>query len=484
MKILFIVSEIEGIVKTGGLADFARALPRALKKKQHDVRVVLPKYGNIQYPFFEDSRSVSFMLNHVTWYGCRIFHANLDGIVLRLIEHHDFFSRDGLYDNGYTAYPDNSLRFAFFCKAALEQCLQEGWVPDIVHCNDWQTALAAHYLKAHYPHDPVLRHTRSVLTVHNGAFQGKTEAKWLDSMGIPWDRFANGQVEHNGLVNLLKCGILSADKINSVSPGYTKELLSESTSHGLWHYYNERQNDFTGILNGCDYSMWDPEKDTWLPYRFSKDKLKGKQLCKNNLQQRMGLAEQKDIPLFGMVSRLTDQKGFGYLIPAMERVLNQGHPVQFALLGSGDPVYASRLHHLQNRHPEKMGFVNGYDVGLSHLIEAGSDFFMMPSLFEPCGLNQLYSLAYGTLPVIRSTGGLKDTVVALEHTFSNTNQATGIDFNDPDPFHCGEAIERALLLFIHHRDVYDRLQQTAMEQKFSWDMSAAAYEKLYHQAFE
>ncbi|MFH2057712.1 MAG: glycogen synthase [Pseudomonadota bacterium] len=484
MKILFIISEIEGIVKTGGLADFARALPWALKKKQHDVRVVLPKYGNVQYPFFEDSRSVSFMLNHVTWYGCQIFHATLDGIMLRLIEHHDFFSRDGLYDNGYTAYPDNSLRFAFFCKAALELCLQEGWVPDIVHCNDWQTALAAFYLKAHYSHDPALRHTRSVLTVHNGAFQGETEARWLDRMGIPWDRFANGQVEHNGLVNLLKCGILSADKINTVSSGYAKELLSEDTSHGLRHYYNERKNDFTGVLNGCDYSMWDPGKDTYLPHTFSADNLKGKQLCKTSLQKRMGLVEQKDIPLFGMVSRLTDQKGFEYLIPAMEHVLNQDHPVQFALLGSGDPVYASRLHHLQNRHLGKMSFVNGYDVGLTHLIEAGSDFFMMPSLFEPCGLNQLYSLAYGTLPVIRSTGGLKDTVVALKHDFCNADQATGIDFSDPDPFYCGEAIERALLLFIKHKNVYDRLQQTAMRQLFTWDTSAAAYEKLYQKAFE
>ncbi|MBU1340240.1 MAG: glycogen synthase [Proteobacteria bacterium] len=484
MKILFIVSEIEGIVKTGGLADFARALPWALKKMHHDVRVVMPKYRAVQYPGLEGSWPLSFLLNHATRYGCLVFHARHDGIPLRLIEHHDFFSRDGLYDNGYTAYPDNALRFAFLCKAALEQCLQEGWAPDIVHCNDWQTALAAYYLKEHYPHDPVLKHTRSVLTVHNGAFQGKTEAKWLDGLGISWDRFAGGQVEHNGLVNLLKSGILSADKINAVSPGYAKELLAKASSHELWYCYTARHHDFTGILNGCDYTMWNPEKDPYLPHRFSADNLKGKHLCKKNLQQRMGLPQRKEVPIFGMISRLTDQKGFDYLIPAMEQVLNQGSAVQFVLLGSGNPVYASRLHHLQNRHREKMSFVNGYDVALSHLIEAGSDFFMMPSLFEPCGLNQLYSLAYGTLPVIRSTGGLKDTVVALSHDFSNADQATGIDFNAPDTYHCSEAIHRAMALFNNHKAVYDRLQQTAMGQLFTWDMCAAEYEALYHEAFE
>jgi starch synthase len=325
-----------------------------------------------------------------------------------------------------------------------------------------------------------LHNTRSLLTVHNGVFQGQTEAKWLNGLGIIVEQFYNGYVEHRGLINILKCGILSADKVNAVSHGYYQELLDDYTSHELGYCYRNKADGFTGILNGCDYDQWNPDNDPYLIKGFSKKNLSGKKLCKAHLQEQMRLPVKPDIPVLGMVSRLTDQKGFDYLIPAMEMVLNQGFLGQFALLGSGNPEYGSRLHHLQNRFPEHLSFVNGYDVGLSHRIEAGADFFVMPSLFEPCGLNQLYSLAYGALPIVRRTGGLKDTIVGLEEDLTNVADATGIDFEIPSNDSMAYTLNRAEALYIYNKDVYDRLQYTAMGQLFTWQKSAAEYENLYN----
>ena len=525
MKILMIASEMDGIIKTGGLADFTAALPKSLMELGHEVRVVLPKYKQAVMPTLASSPSpiaskeapagtepamdagsaekvktnaLYFNLNHTTHYGCLVYHTQLDGIPVRLVEHHDFFSRDGIYDDGNTPYADNPLRYAFLCKAALELCLQEQWIPDIIHCNDWQTALAPYYLKEHYSHLPEFKNTRSLLTVHNGAYQGKTDAKWVDALGILPQRFTSELMEEHGLLNLLKCGIMYADGINAVSPGYCKELLLPDSSHNLWHYLNQRKDQFQGILNGCDYTQWNPATDPFLPHHFSQKNRVGKALCKKALQARMELPETPDVPLLGLISRLVDQKGFEYLIPALERLLYEKQPVQLALLGSGDPVYGSRLHHLQKRYPHKMSFVNGYNDGLAHLIEAGSDFFMMPSLFEPCGLNQFYSLAYGTLPIIRETGGLKDTVVgvnldldipseALETNshagtkgLMNKNKyATGISFTHPDPQNCYGALKQAMSLYFDHHPLYLSMQQRALGQLFTWDESAREYSIFY-----
>ncbi len=600
MKILMITAEMDGIVKTGGLADFALALPKALMARGHEVRVVLPKYKQVVLPGTVPAstpepvapasgpavptpepvvpasgpavpapeldvpasgpavpapeldvpasgpvvptpepasvmpvapssapshgtktaeakakalppaprtpgmktNSLYFNLNHKDRYGCLIYHVVLQGIGVRLVEHHDFFSRDGIYDDGSYAYPDNPLRYAFLCKAALEQCLHEQWIPDVVHCNDWQTALAPYYLKEHYTHHPGLNQARSLLTLHNGAYQGKSDPQWVEALGILPQRFTSELMEEYGLLNLLKCGIMYADAVNAVSPGYCEELLAPETSHGLWHYLNQRKDHFTGILNGCDYSQWNPGTDPFLPHPFSADNMTGKALCKTALQVEMGLPENSGIPLLGLIARLVEQKGFDYLIPALERLLHENAPVQLALLGSGDPEYGSRLHHLQMHFLHKMSFVNGYDNELSHLIEGGADFFMMPSLFEPCGLNQLYSLAYGTLPIVRETGGLKDTVVGLDPDHGNippdtkrppifinpgTAQtatdspafATGISFTHPDTESCYGALKQAISLYLDHPDRYQRMQQQAMGQLFTWDDSAKAYEALY-----
>jgi len=526
MKILMIASEMDGIVKTGGLADFTEGLPRALMALGHEVRVILPKYKLAEVPTPDSSpvpisskesltetktaivsgkkeknktTSLFFNLNHTTRYGCLVYHTQLNGIPVQLIEHHDFFSRDGIYDDGCHAYPDNPLRYAFLCKAALELCLQSQWIPDIIHCNDWQTALAPYYLKEHYSHRPELKNTKALLTIHNGGYQGKSDARWVDALGIHPQRFTSELMEEHGLLNLLKCGIMYADGINAVSPGYCRELLIPDTSHNLHLYLNQKKDRFRGILNGCDYTQWDPSTDSFLPHHFSVENRVGKALCKKSLQGRMGLPENSDVPLMGLIARLVAQKGFEYLIPALEKLLYENTPVQLALLGSGDPEYGSRLHHLQTRYPHKMSFVNGYDNGLSHLIEAGSDFFMMPSLFEPCGLNQLYSLAYGTLPIIRKTGGLKDTVVCLDLAqlsstqdpeqspneadptiFVDKNNApTGIGFTHPAFQQCYEALKLAVTLYQNHHPLYLQMQHRAMGQLFTWNESARKYEKFY-----
>ena len=473
MKILMIMSEMDGIIKTGGLADFGAALSGALTERGHEVRVVIPRYRGVALSA-SDPVSLYFNLNHYQRYGCLVHPVSLGPIAVRLVEHHDFFSRDGIYGYDNFSYADNVLRYAFFCKAAFEDCLHSRWIPDIVHCNDWQTALAPYYLKEHYADHAAFVHTRSLLTIHNGEFQGKTDRKWIDAVGIRPDRFTSELMEEYGGLNPLKCGIMYADAINAVSPGYGRELLLPETSHNLWHYLNKRRDNFQGILNGCDYTQWNPETDPFIPHHFSARDMTGKRLCKAVLQNRMGLSENRNLPLLGLVSRLAAQKGFDYLIPALERLLSEDARVQLALLGSGEPEYGSWLHHLQQRYPGKMGFVNGYDNGLSHLIEAGSDFFMMPSLFEPCGLNQLYSLAYGTLPIIRETGGLKDTVVPL-----GREAATGVGFILPDTDSCYQGLRQAISLYTDNPSLYLELQQRAMGQQFTWQQSARQYEQLY-----
>lgn len=527
LKILVVASEIDGVVKTGGLADFVAALPKALILLGHDVRVVIPKYKNSTFPTLNSkengwrylkSESLYFNLNHYEHYGSLVHYADFifsenvsdcndnnstdcHTIPVRLVEHHNFFSRDGIYDDGRVPYEDNALRYGFFCKAAIEQCLTEQWIPDVIHCNDWQTALLPYYLKEHYQYYPYfcpqLKKTKTLLTIHNGEYQGLTDKKWINALGILPERFTSELMEEYGFLNLLKCGIMYADAVNAVSSGYSEELLQPETSHrNLWQYLRNRRENFTGILNGCDYTLWNPQNDPFIPHHFSAQDMAGKALCKSVLQSRMSLAPKSDTLLFGLISRLTAQKGFDYLLPALERILYEDDRFQIAILGSGEQYYGSWIHHLERRYSDKMSFVNGYDNSLSHLIEAGSDFFLMPSLFEPCGLNQLYSLAYGTIPIIRETGGLKDTVVpislesmqaaqAVKKTgrkskqASKTGQATGISFGYPDSNSCYEAIKQAVTLYFDYKPLYLEMQQRAMSQKFTWHESAKKYDHVY-----
>ena len=315
--------------------------------------------------------------------------------------------------------------------------------------------------------------TRTVLTIHNGAYQQHTDVSLLENLGIDGSDFHSNAFEDHGQINLLKGGIAFADKITTVSQQYAKELLTELGSHGLAHILSQRKKDFFGILNGCDYQHWSPFRDKLIPAKFSPKRMAGKAKCKQALQERMELPEQADVPLFGLISRLTNQKGFDYLIPALWEFLQ--HDVQVVLLGSGDQETTRQLNQLASAFPDKCKFYDGYNNELAHWIEAGSDFFLMPSLFEPCGLNQMYSMKYGTLPIVRAVGGLRDSVTGY---LELREKATGFIFEKPDAQSLLECMYLATDVY-GNRPVMKQLISNAMSQSFTWDLAARQYLKIF-----
>ena len=477
LNILFAVSELAGVAKTGGLADVAAALGPWMKKLGHDVRVIMPAYRQalaVLPTVVVGAGEV--VIGPDLRLGFAIRQGEFAGVTVYLIEHNDYFDRGGLYNLGGEGFADNSQRFAFFCKAALCSCQILQFRPDIVHGHDWQSALLGYYLKVHEAGNPFFSATRTVLTIHNGAYQQHTPAVLLDALGIDHNWFNRDFFEDHGQINLLKGGIAFADKITTVSPRYAEELQTDLGSHGLAHIIGRRRQDFFGILNGCDYLEWNPETDPYLPACYSLHDRSGKQVCKQALQQRLDLPVAADKPLYGLVSRLTEQKGFSYLIPALWHFLHDD--VQVVLQGSGDPLIAAELNHLANAFPDKCRFIEAYDNSLAHLIEGGADFFLMPSLFEPCGLNQMYSMKYGTLPIVRAVGGLVDSVKCLE---SGVESANGFMFG---PAHW----QRLLQCLYQTKEVYsdseimERLIHNAMSESFTWESSAQDYLAVYRAA--
>ncbi len=477
-KVLFIASEYEGLVKTGGLADVARALPSELRGAC-DVRVVLPYY---QALMGEPTDTVFPALDvPLTWhdsYGCRIREWQDGPVTVYLVEHHRFYDRPGLYDDGQWPYPDNPVRFGLLSKAALTLCQALEWAPDVVHAHDWQTALVPYYLRVHFRHEPFFARSRAVLNVHNGAYQGRCSSEWAGRIGLDPAHVTADQFEDLGDLNLLKGGIAWADAVVPVSPGYADELLEEPTSHGLWQTFRAHRTKVRGILNGCDYGRWDPVIDPMISANYGPDDRSGKVVCKTDLQRRSGLPERPECPLYGLVSRLTDQKGFHLLIPALKAWLPETD-AQVVMIGSGDPKFAAELRRLQADFPERVHFTEGYNDALAHQIEAGSDFFLMPSLFEPCGLNQIYSMKYGTLPIVRLTGGLRDTVEPLQPSFENADTATGFGFVAEDPVELQQTLAFSLRIYRDHPGLIDQAQQTAMRQSFTWAAAAREYLELY-----
>ena len=474
LKILFAVSELAGIVKTGGLADVASALGPAMQKRKQDVRVVMPAYQQALARLTTKVVSTGeAVISPDCRFGFAVHEAEFDGVPIYLIEHNRYFDRPGLYDHEGEGYGDNSERFAFFCRAALETCQLQGFQPDIIHCHDWQSALLPYYLKKHEAGNSFFSNTRTVLTIHSGAYQQHTDARLLNSLGIDASDFHSNAFEDHGQVNLLKGGIAFADKITTVSRQYAKELLTEVGSHGLDQILKQREQDFSGILNGCDYQLWSPFRDKLIPAKFSPSRMAGKAKCKAALQERMGLPDKTDTPLFGLVSRLTSQKGFDYLIPALWEFLQ--HETQVILLGSGDRDITHRLNELAAAFPEKCRFYEGYNDELAHWIEAGSDFFLMPSLFEPCGLNQMYSMKYGTLPIVRAVGGLRDSVTGYREL---REKATGFVFENPDTRDLLECLYLASDVY-GNKPVMKKLVSNAMSQSFTWDFAARQYLKVF-----
>ncbi len=481
MKIVFLASECVPYAKTGGLADVVGALPQALQRLGHEVIVVMPRYADIntaRYPLRPFLAPIGvWMGNTEEW--CAVQTADNDGVPVYLIEFDKYFGRPGLYhDADFNDYFDNPRRFGFLTRAGLQLCKDIGFKPDIVHAHDWHTALAAAYLKIWHWNDPLLGRAASVLTIHNIAYQGVYSAEHYDYLGLQWPNFTPDKFEDHGRINFLKGGIVYADVVNTVSPTYANETRTPAGGYGLAPYLNNKGDRYTGILNGVDYTRWDPATDPLIPARYSPADLSGKTICKRELQRRFLLDVNPDVPVIGVVSRLVSQKGLDLLAQTIERIVDT-MLVQFVILGSGDKTLEAFYGNLPARYPGRIGSYIGYNDELAHWIEAGSDFFIMPSIYEPCGLNQMYSLKYGTLPIVRATGGLDDSVQQYDEA---TGAGTGFKFHEPSAHAIYYTVGWAVSTYYDRKPHLRQMIQTAMAQDFSWERSARAYERLYAQA--
>jgi starch synthase len=471
-SVLLIASEALPFAKTGGLADVLGALPPALARLGWDATVVIPRYRGAtagtrveQLPLTVGgfTRDVAF------------FEAPMaDGARAILVDCPDLYDRDALYNVGTLDYPDNARRFAFLVRAALEFVGRRGAGPSIVHAHDWQAGLAPVYLRSLYASHPVLAATPTVFTIHNLAYQGLFEPDWLPRLDLGWEHFTIDRLEYWGRISFLKGGINSADVLTTVSPRYAREIQTPAFGFGFDGILRARSRDLVGILNGIDVAEWDPSRDRHLPQPYSADDLEGKRASKREVLRQYGLPIDDAAlarPLIGMVSRMVDQKGFD-LIAASAADLPR-LDASFVILGTGEARYQDLCTRLARAYPGRIGTRVGFDEPLAHLVEAGADLFLMPSRFEPCGLNQMYSMRYGTVPIVHAVGGLADTVT----------KETGFVFEDYTPAAMLQCIARALQLYRDPRK-WQALQRAGMAQDFSWDRSAKEYVKIYDRVIE
>jgi starch synthase len=499
VRILYAASEVAGFAKTGGLADVAAALPRALAQRGHDVTVVLPLYRAVRaagHPLEPTHVSVSVPVGDRTVTGS-YWRSKLPGsdVPVLLVEQRHYFERDNpaegrsFYqwaspDGRKYDYSDNCERFVFFSRAVLEAPrLLDTW-PDVVHVNDWQTALVPVYLKEIYRHHPTpelrphYQRVRSLLTIHNLAYQGLFWHMDLPLTGLPWRLYNDEQLEFYGKLNFLKGGLVFADLLNTVSPTYAREIQTRYFGCGLQGVLANRSKHLFGIVNGVDDRVWNPATDRHLPATYTAETLpQGKAVCKQALQRQLGLAEEPRTPLLGMVSRLVEQKGLDLIGRSATGLLELG--AQLVFLGEGDLQYHKMLNDLRARHPQRVSVTLSQSEPLAHLIEAGADVFLMPSLFEPCGLSQMYSLKYGTAPVVRATGGLADTVADATPERLAAGTATGFSFIPDAADVFVETVRRAVTLYRDDPGCWLQLLRTGMQQDWSWQRSAGEYEALY-----
>ncbi|MGH1437779.1 MAG: glycogen synthase GlgA [Lewinella sp.] len=483
LNIVFLASEGVPFVKTGGLADVVGALPKALQDLGHQVRIILPKYSKIDAAKFGMER---FQESMGVWMGggvqewCAVDVAYIEGdIPVYFIENWKFYERDGIYNDANNRdFNDNPERYAFFTRAALQLCIDQQWPTDIVHSHDWQTALAPGYLKTWFRNEPILSRAAGIFTIHNIQYQGNFPKTRWPYIGLGWENFTSDKYEDHDRINYLKGGIAFADMVNTVSPTYAFETKSSELGMGMNNQLNAKGDAYVGILNGVDYADWNPATDKYLPANYSPEDMAGKAECKRALQEMFGLEVNPDIPLVGVVSRFADQKGLDLLYGAIHGAVNR-MKVQFIILGSGDKQLETAYMQLPAQYPGRIGTLIGYDNPKAHLIEAGSDFFAMPSRFEPCGLNQMYSLKYGTLPIVRATGGLADTVVQYNE---QTGEGTGFKYTDNTPSAIVDVIGWAVSTFYDRKIHLDAMIQRAMTQDFGWLQSARQYETMYREA--
>ncbi len=476
LKILFVSSEVAPFAKTGGLADVAGALPSALQSLGHEVRVFLPFYRMVKKGGFKTKEvlpalPIPMLERHE---NSSVRQTEREGVIFYFLKHDKYYDREELYGDRNGDYPDNAERFIYFCKAVLAATKQLGFRPDVIHCNDWQTGLIPVYLKSLHKGDGFFQHTATLFTIHNLAYQGQFWHWDIHLTGLGWEYFVPDWIEFYGKINLLKAGILHADAVTTVSERYAQEIQTQEFGCGLEGVLHARKEDLHGIVNGIDYQGFDPAHDKHIPQTYDAAHPQKKAVNKKALQEYYGLPAEK-APLIGIVSRLADQKGFDLLAQAMDGLLKMG--VQLAILGTGDPKYHDSLAKIAQENPQQVGVKLAYDAGLAQLIYAGSDFFLMPSRYEPCGLGQLISLRYGTIPIVRYTGGLADTVEEFD---SQTKQGTGFGFTEYDPQALLGAVERALAVYAQP-PLWEQLVQNAFAADFSWSHSARKYIDLYQQ---
>jgi starch synthase len=481
LKIVMVASECVPFAKTGGLADAVGGLAGALRALGHEVIVVMPRYGSIDASRFGLRPHLAplgvWMGNVLEW--CAVHVAAVGEVPFHFVELERHFARPGLYhDADFRDYGDNAFRFGFLTRAALQFCRDVGFAPDVVHGHDWQTALAAPFLRIWHWDDPLLGRAAGVLTIHNVAYQGVYPADCYGYLGLQAGNFVPGKFEDHGAVNLLKGGIQYADLVNTVSPTYAAETRTPAGGRGLAPYLNDKGDRYVGILNGADCAQWDPAADRAIPARYSADDLSGKAACKRELQRRFGLEVDPRVPLVGAVSRFVDQKGMDLLAAALDGILAEMR-VQFAVLGSGEKALERAFGALPARHPGRVGSWIGYSDELARWIQAGADFFVMPSRYEPCGLSQIYALRYGTLPVVRATGGLNDTVRQYDE---RKGEGTGFKFDALTPRALHDTIGWAVSTWYDRPQHVRRMIGAAMAEDFSWAKSAREYVALYERA--
>lgn len=473
-KILFVTSEAHPLIKTGGLADVSGSLPKALADLSQDIRLIIPKYQAVK-THGEDIRYLCSL--RVDNRNVNILETRMpeSKVIVWLVDYPGFYNYPGnpYVDEEGNAWPNNAERFALFCRVAVEIAMDrinQGWKPDIVHCNDWQSGLVPALLSLESDRPA------TVFTIHNMAYQGLFPVSTATALNLPGQLVHPEGLEFHSLLSFIKGGLVFSDHITTVSPTYALEIQTPDFGYGLEGLLAYRNDVLTGIINGIDLDQWNPETDPYIAETYKPASLNKKQFNKSELQRRMGLPVNDHVPLFGLIGRLVEQKGIDLILDCLPEMIAM--PMQFVLLGSGDKGYEKKLANLSHLYPDKIAINIGYDESLAHLIEAGSDIFLMPSRFEPCGLNQMYSQRYGTIPIVRKTGGLADTVVdSLPHTIAD-DTATGIIFNEASAGSLLEAIKRSIILY-GNRDAWKKIQLNGMKKDFSWQQSAKQYLALY-----
>ena len=478
-KVLYISSEAFPLIKTGGLADVAGSLPSALLKQSQDVRLLLPAYPEVLKKITKyKKRATASYYNLPT----EIIETRLPGtnVTVWLVDCPAAFNRPGGPYTNHNGYPwdDNALRFSLFCHAAVDIALDKlslQWKPDIVHCNDWQSGLVPALLSLHK------KRPATIFTIHNLAYQGVFDHQTFVDLKLPDKLWHMDGVEFYNQLSFIKGGLACADKITAVSPNYAKEILEPEYGYGLDGLLKHRVSHLSGIINGIDEKHWNPGTDKYLTHKYNKRNLGNKTLNKTELQKELSLPVDAEIPMTGMISRLVEQKGLEIILQSMNTLLNL--PVQLVILGTGESHYEIQLAEWAKKYPQKFKLIIGYDEKLAHRIEAASDLYLMPSMFEPCGLNQLYSLSYGTLPIVTPVGGLADTVTNANEKNIANKTANGFVLEEKSVIALLSAIKQALNLYQKH-DVWLQLQLNAMSSDFSWHTSAKSYIDLYQQALK